>query len=41
MFYKYPAVLAWGVDNLMPMGKSSLLCNRKYTSKNSEMLFYE
>ena len=34
-------VLAWSVDNPMPMDKSSLLRNRKYTSKNSEMLFYE
>ncbi len=25
----------------MPMDKSSLLRNRKYTSKNSEMLFYD
>ena len=34
-------VLAWSVDNPMPMDKSSLLRNRKYTSKNSEMLFYD
>jgi hypothetical protein len=34
-------VLAWGVDSPMPMDKSSLLRNRKYTSKNSEMLFYD
>ena len=25
----------------MPMDKSSLLRNRKYTSKNNEMLFYD
>lgn len=33
--------MAWGVDNPMPMDKSPLLCIRKYTSKNSEMLFYD
>ena len=34
-------VLAWSVNNPMPLDKSSLLRNRKYTSKNSTMLFYD
>ena len=34
-------VLAWTLDNPMPMNKSSLLRDRKHSSKNSQMVYYD
>ena len=34
-------VLAWSEDNPLPLNKTSLLRNRKYSSKNTKMLFYD
>ena len=34
-------VLAWSLDNPMPMNKTSLLRDRKHSSKNSQMVYYD